>query len=237
MLEFLFKIEQLLKIWPDNTKWNMIQIAEKTGTPTPRVLEFLNEALNKPLDVHDPLSYNEVNKAYDIMCDRRCHEIETFRRKEQQAVARTITAYDQLMEKIRLLLAAKNYRNAYQTLTYFYGMHKERLTKDLTVALCNDCLRIGMREKINIQELSQWLKRGVEMLLRSPNRDAIEDALDFIETYGDYFLGGDERKGESLMTNLFLSLKPSAMEFDLTPKLNAVAGELNMTTVMDVTYQ
>ncbi len=237
MLEFLFKIEQLLKIWPDSTKWNMLQIAEKTGTPTPRVLEFMTEALNKPLEVHDPMSFNEVNKAYDIMCDKRCHEIEAFRRKEQQAIAQSIQSFEQIMDKVRLLQGGKNWRAAYQTLTYFYGLHKNRLTRDIAVSICGDCLRLGIREKINIQELSQWLKRGVETLLRTPSRDAIEDALDFIETYGDYFLVGEERKGESLMTNLFLSLKPSAMEFDLTPKLNAVAGELNITAVMDVTYQ
>ena len=68
----------------------------------------------------------------------------------------------------------------------------------------------------------------------SPSRDSVEDALDFLEAYGDYFLTEANGKGEKFLTNLLLRLKPAAMEFDLSPKLNEVAGDFKLTEVMDV---
>ncbi len=234
MLDFLLALERLIKIWPDNVKMSLVEIAERTNTAVPYTVDCVSEVLNKAIDVHDPLTFNEVNKAFVLLMDRNRGELEAMRQREKQAVAMSIDAYEQTMSKIRIMEASRNWRAAYKTLNYFYGLHQARLPNELKIHICSECLRLGIKESINFQELSQWLKKGIQHLMARPSVDAIEDALDFLDAYGDYFLAEPKGKGEKFLTNLFLMLKPSAMEFDLSDKLNIVAGELQLTSVMDV---
>lgn len=234
MLDFLLELEQLLKLWPDNTKLSLVEIAEKTDFKVPHVVEAVAEVLPKCNDVHEPLTFNEVNKAHMVLMDRYRVELEAMRQKERQQINKSIAALEKTFEKVRLMETTKNWRGAYKTLNYFYGIHHQRLPAACQVEICGECLRIGIKEGINFQELSQWLKRGIHSLLTKPTADAIEDALDFIDAYGDYFLSETNGKGEKFLTNLFLLLKPSAMEFDLSSRLNEIAQDLNLTAVMDV---
>ncbi len=234
MLDFLMELEKVLKIWPDNVKWSIVQISDKSKCKIPHVVEYLSDALGKSLDVHDPMTFNEINKAFTILRDRYRPEIEARRLKERQEVESAIESYDTTMRKVRIMESTRNWRSAYKTLNYFYGIHYKKLPAEMKVNLCNECLRLGIKEQINFQELSQWLKRGIQHLISKPSEETIEDALDFLDAYGDYFLSEPRGKGEHFLTNLFLMLKPSAMEFDLSDKLNEVAGELKLTAVMDV---
>ena len=63
MLDFLMELEKVLKIWPDNVKWSIVQISDKTKTKIPHVVDYLSDALSKSLDMHDPMTFNEINKA------------------------------------------------------------------------------------------------------------------------------------------------------------------------------
>lgn len=234
MLNFLLELERVLKLWPDNVKWSLVDIAEKTDSKVPHVVECISEVLNKSLDVHEPLTYNEVNKAHMVLMDRKRPELEALKQREKLAVQKSIDSFAQTMDKIRIMEITRNWRSAYKTLNYFYGIHNTRLPVEDKVIICNECLRLGIKEQINFQELSQWLKRGIQHLLSSPSTTSIEDALDFLDAYGDYFLSEPRGKGEKFLTNMFLLLKPSAMEFDLSVKLNEVARELELTSVMDV---
>jgi len=234
MLDFLLELERVLKLWPDNVKWSLVEIAERTNTKIPHVVETITEVLNKSLDVHEPLTYNEVNKAHMILMDRKRPELEALKLREKQAIQKAVESYQGTMDKIRIMEITKNWRSAYKTLNYFYGINHALLPLDYRVEICNECLRLGIKEQINFQELSQWLKRGIQHLLQKPSTDSIEDALDILDAYGDYFLSEPRGKGEKFLTNMFLLLKPSAMEFDLSVKLNEVARELELTSVMDV---
>lgn len=234
MLDFLLELEKVLKIWPDNTRWSIVQIADRTKAKVPYVVDFLSDVLGKSIDVHDPLTFNEVNKAYTLLKERYRPEIEAMKERERLEIQSSIDAYEQTMNKIRIMETTKNWRSAYKTVNYFYGIHHKKIPVDLRVNLCNECLRLGIKESINFQELSQWLKRGIQHLISRPSGDSIEDALDFLDAYGDHFLSEPRGKGEHFLTNLFLMLKPSAMEFDLSDKLNEVAGELKLEAVMDV---
>ena len=231
MLDFLIQLEKALKLWPDNTKLSIIDLADQTGSDVPRVVQFLTDALGKTMDVHDPMTFNEISKAHSIMIEKNRPELEERKRREEAAMIKAIKSYDHTMEKVRIMQSGKNWRSAYKTLSYFYGVHEHQLPKELKVNVCDDCLRLGIKGNINFQELSQWLQRGIRVLMSGNGADVIEDALDFLDAYGDYFLA--DKKGEKFITNLFLALKPSCMEFDLTPKLNEVAGELKLTSVMD----
>lgn len=234
MLDFILDLERALKIWPDGVKWSLVQIAEQTSTKVPHVVECLTEVISKNPDVHDPLSYNEVYKGYMVLRDRHKLALEALQERERKAIVAAIEAYEQVMDKVRAMEIAKNRRGAYRTLNYTYGNYIKLLPCDIKSRICNDCLRIGIKERINFQELSQWLQRGIQHLMDAPSRESVEDALDFLEAYGDYFLTEANGKGEKFLTNLLLRLKPAAMEFDLSPKLNEVAGDFRLTEVMDV---
>ena len=42
---------------------SLVQIAEQTNMKVPYVVEAICDALCKSIEVHDPLSFNDVNKA------------------------------------------------------------------------------------------------------------------------------------------------------------------------------
>lgn len=234
MLDFMLELEKVLKTWPDNTKWNLIQLADMTKTPVPHVVEYVTECLGRPLDIHEPLSFAEMSKAHAIIQERLHTAIEKRRKEEELQVEKSHQLYDVMVERSRSMEMKKNFRGSYRTMSYFFGIHKSRLIPAQIVYICDNCLRIGIKEGINIQELSQWLRTGIRTLLKTTSSDVVEDALDFLDAYGDYFLKDPRGRGEQLITNIFLTLKPSAMEFNLTPRLNEVAEDLNLRAVMDV---
>ena len=82
MLDFIIELEKMLKIWPDNVKWSIVQISDKTKSKIPHVVDCLTDALGKALDVHDPMTYNEVNKAFGVLRERYRPEIEARRIRE-----------------------------------------------------------------------------------------------------------------------------------------------------------
>ncbi len=234
MLDFILELERVLNIWPDGVKWSLVQIAEQTRTKVPQVVECLTEALHKNPDVHDPLTFNEVSKAYIVLRERHKQQLEALYERSRKAIQAAVDSYEGVMERVRTMELSKNRRGAYRTLNYTYGNYINLLPADLKARICDDCLRIGIKEAINFQELSQWLQRGIIHLMESGNREAVEDALDFLDAYGDYFLTEAQGKGEKFLTSLLLRLKPAAMEFDLSPKFNELAGEFRLTEVMDV---
>ena len=234
MLDFVLELESLLKRWPDNAKMNIVQIGEKTKTATPHVMEYLSDALNKTLDIHDPMSYNEVSKAFAILFDKSQDDI---RRKQEEVRLlgeKALKSYDASMEKIKIMQCTKNWRGAYRTLAYFFGLNKEYLPNDIIVNICDECLRIGIKASINFQELSQWLRQSIITLLNSADEASIESALDVIDAYGEFFMSQPGGRGENYLTGLIMELKPAVMEFNLNDRLNCLAKDLNITSVMDI---
>lgn len=234
MLDFMLNLEKVLKTWPDNTRWNLVQLADMTRTPIPHVVEYITECLGKPADIHEAMTFAEMSKAHAMIQERLHPALEKRRRDEKVATEKSLQLFEVMSDRAKKMEISGNARGAYRTMSYFYGIHKNRLSREIVVTICDNCLRLGIKEKINIQELSQWLRTGIRTLLKSSSSDVVEDALDFLDAYGDYFLKESRGRGEQLITNIFLTLKPSAMEFNLTPRLNEIAGELNLTAVMDV---
>ena len=129
MLDFIIALEKMLKLWPDNVKWSLVQIAEQTNMKVPYVVEAICDALCKSIEVHDPLSFNDVNKALSALKDQHRIEIEMLRKREMEQVQKAVDSFDTLCEKIRVMERSKNWRGAYKTLSYFYGMNEKRLPK------------------------------------------------------------------------------------------------------------
>ena len=234
MLDFVLELESLLKRWPDNSKMNIVQIGEKTKTATPHVMEYLSDALNKTLDIHDPMSYNEVSKAFAILYDKSQEDIQRKQEQIRQLSEKALKSYDATLEKVKIMQCSKNWRGAYRTLAYFFGLNREYLPNDVIVSICDECLRIGIKAAINFQELSQWLRQSIITLLDEANEPSIESALDVIDAYGEFFMTQPNNRGENYLTSLIMELKPAVMEFNLNDRLNALAKDLNITSVMDI---
>ena len=100
---------------------------------------------------------------------------------------------------------------------------RDKLIQDCGVS-CSDRTMRSWLERARATAPKRAIKRG----------DSDLPTLENLDAYGDYFLKEPQGRGEQFITNIFLTLKPSAMEFNLTPKLNEVAGELQLTAVMDV---
>ena len=156
MLDFMLDLEKILKVWPDNTKWSLVQIAERTGTILPRVSEYMNTALGSHIDIHEPMTFNEATKAWTIMQDRLRGEIKAREEARNRAVRHAIDSWDGVREKVRVMQAARNFRGAYKTMSYFYGIHREMLPADIIVSICDDCLRLGIRGGINTTLLERY---------------------------------------------------------------------------------
>src|SRR5690606_26627836 len=123
------------------------------------------------------------------LIQRMRHEIDNRRQKEADRRLRAAGAYQTMMQKLQTLQRERNWYAAYRTLSYFHGINANWLNSDTIICICNDALRIGIKADVNFQELAQWLQRGIEKCLGLASYDAIEEALDFIDAYGEHFIG------------------------------------------------
>ena len=214
VLEFLDTLEMICASWIENEKLTFHQLAEKTKTPIPYVLDYINMGLSKNLEVYDLLSSREIDLALNNLRQKMRLEIEAKERRKEEQKVRSQALYHQTMEKVRTRLAQKDYYGAYRTLSYFAGVHVEYLPKPLLVTIANDCLHIGFKSGVNRQELAGWLQKGVRLCLASESNDSVEDAKDFLETYADAFMDNDNRSSfvAALRSMIDRIINPQFME-------------------------
>lgn len=228
VLDFIDKFETIIDTWPKDVKWPLTYLAQVTKTELPYVVEYIEEILNRPLDIHEPLPHKDGERALMLLKQRMRTEIEGRRKRRERQKLQALHGYDKIMEKVRTLQAERNWYGAYRTLTYFMGTHGEQLNPETKVSICNDCLRIGIKANVNFQELALWLKKGIEETLQTGSMDAIEDALDFVDAYGEYFIHESTGKGIKFIAGVIQQLLPTAMEAGLSSKLQQISVELNL---------
>lgn len=199
MLSFIDELEKMLAANPSSKKLSFSEIAEGTKTSVPVVLDYLAGAITDSLDIHDPVAKKEIEHALSSLKQRMHHKLESERRRLLILRERSVRALDRTMDKVRIFQLQKNWHSAYRTLSYYAGNHKAHLSNETFVTVCGDCLRLGIKADTNLQELSQWLQLGVRACLASESRSSLEDALDFIDAYKEYF---DRSSGEKLVNKL-----------------------------------
>ena len=175
MLDFVFGLERVIPKWPANSHLTVTQIAELAGVSIATAVDALAISLSKELDVQDVVSLVEAKDALGSLQDRLQVQIAARQRRINALRDQAIAAYDLTMEKVRALLIVKNGRGAYKTLSYFVGRFEANLPTDLQLALCGDCLRLGSKTDANMQELAEWLKKGVALALLNPSKEATLD--------------------------------------------------------------
>lgn len=230
MLDFICELERVLGKWPQDVSWSIAQIADYTNSSVPQVVDILSDTLDRELEVHESLTYTDASNALGILKDRMSVQLAARQRRIEERREKAIRAYDVTMERVRALLLAKNGRNAYKTLSYFVGRYEHDLPEDLLLTLCGECLRLGAKADANLQELSQWLRKGVQACVKLATQEATLDGLDFIDAYRDLFLdtaadGGDER-GRRLLNNVMETLRESAASYELTLQFDSLVQEM-----------
>lgn len=199
MLDFICAMEQTLTKWPENASWTLAQIADHTATGVPLVVDYLSDTLDRELEVHETLTKAEATKALEILTDRMSGQLAARQKQLEEMRDRAIRAYDTVMEKIRVLQATKNWRSAYKTLSYYVGCYEKDVPKDLMIELASECLRLGIKSDANMQELSLWLRKGIDACIAIGTLDALENGLDFLDAYAPRFLSDEEGRGKRLL--------------------------------------
>lgn len=207
MLDFICELERVLAKWPENAAWTIAQIADATASTVPQVVDILSDTLDRELEVHESLAFAEARQALGILKDRMSVQLAARQRRIEANREKAIRAYDQTMEKIRVLQGAKSWRSAYKTLSYYVGRYEKDMPEDLLLTLCGECLRLGAKSQANMQELSMWLRKGVAACLAIGTQEAIEDAIDFVDAYSELFAEDTEGRGSRLIGNVLESLK------------------------------
>ncbi|MEZ4742264.1 MAG: hypothetical protein R3B45_07440 [Bdellovibrionota bacterium] len=122
-------------------------------------------------------------------------QIEARERRLEENRKKAAIAFDRMMGKVQIFLADGNTHSAYKTVTYFAGQYEQNLSPELLVTAASEAVRIGIKAKTNIQELGKWLHKGVATAMSSQAREGIEESLDLIDAYGEYFYQKTLAKG------------------------------------------
>lgn len=227
-LDFIDAFEDLVRSWPADEKWPLTEISGRTKTKISLVVSYIMEISDKEIDIHDPLTYKEADKLLNIFKSRMRIEIEANQERLSRMRDRAIQAYDLAAEKVRIFQVEKNWYAAYKTLSYFCGEQEANLSPDTLLSICSECLRLGVKANVNLQELSQWMQKGIRLALAQGNIEAFEDALDFFDAYSGYFLTEPSGKGKRLISSILAHLNVSAADMGMTQKLNEIILGLNI---------
>jgi hypothetical protein len=228
MLDFILEFERILKTSQDGSTWNITQLADATGASIPKVVDILSDSLNREIEVHETISMQDAATALKLLKERMQPQLIARQRRLDAAKDKAVQAYDLAMEKSRILQMTKNFRNAYKTLSYYAGRYEKDLPSELLLAMCNECLRLGIKADANMQEMSQWLRKGVVACLNGQSADATEDAMDFIDCYSEYFKDGTPDGGRNLLGSVLGSLRDPVINFNLISEYDSLLKEINI---------
>jgi hypothetical protein len=229
MLDFICELEKVMCKWPDDDVWTLAHLADQTMTGVPQVVDIVSEILEKEIEVHETINKVDGTKVLTALKERMHGQLLARKRRMEIRRDNAIKAYDQAMDRVRVLLMTKNWRSAYKTLTYYVGRYEADLPDDLMLTLCGECLRLGAKANSNMQEMSQWLKKGVSACIRGGTSEYTEEALDFIDAYSEHFIIDLGGRGRRLLNNMLSQLKDSVDTYNLTPQYNALVQGLGIS--------
>ncbi len=223
IIKFMEVLERVLRTWPDGEKQTFFALAEQTKFNIPHVIEFLSEGLERSLDVHDPISKKDTEQALSSLQHRLQHELEADRQRRQSRQDQSVRAYNRIMTKVCELTRERQWYQAYRTLSYFGGSHVEFLDRDSLITLCNDCVRIGGKAEVNLQELGQWLRRGAENCLAAGPLDGLEEAMEFVDAHSDHFTKDERGMGPRIIETILQDLQTPIVAKENPPQLSRSA--------------
>ena len=192
----------------------------------PHLIQYLSEGLSKDLEVGGFITSDEAVEAIELLSKRMQPQIEERERMLEERRKFAIKAYDRVVEKMQVMQLNKNWHAAFKTLSYFAGQYEQDLTKELMISLSSEAVRTGIKAQANMQELGHWLHKGVSIAMDQHSRQGIEDALDLVDAYGEFFLSEDSGKGTMLLGNVLAALEEPAARYELWEEYKTLVGQL-----------
>ncbi len=226
ILDFICELEIVVSKGPDTSVWNLAQVADLTGANVPQVVDIVTDTLERELEVHETITHAEAALMLAKLRERMAGELAARQRRIDAQREKAVKAYDLAIDRVRALEAAKNWRSAYKTLSYYVGCHEKDIPFELMQLVAGDCLRLGAKCQANLQEMSQWLRKGIQACLAGGTIDAIEEAIDFLDAYGDYFVDDGSEPGKRLLRSVVESVKDAASHHELPPRVNELLQTL-----------
>ena len=206
MLTFYLAFEKLVEKWPHASTLSLNQIADLTKSSVARTVDAISASLNREFDVNESITIQEAKVAAASLKDRLSSQLDARDRRRILDREAAVRAYKMAREKVRAFLMQKDYRTAYRTLVYVMGQHDKNLPHEQLIALCGDCIRYGSRTDTSLAELGTWLRKAVNSAVQSGRPEAIEDALDFLDTYREVFSADKNGTGSKIVTGALAAL-------------------------------
>lgn len=226
MIDFVYKLRDILPEWPVDSSLTLEDISNATKTSVPHVIQYFSEGLKKNIDVTDTISLEDARTALSQLCIDLRSELEERSRELAEKKSKTVEAYHKMMTRVRVQLKSQNWRTVFRTLSYFTGENREYLPDEYLTSLCSDIIRIGIKAGENFQELGRWLEMAVAVSLHRNQRSGVEEALDFIDAYSEEFLNEPSGKGALLLGNLISAIEERAARFGLWEEYQSLIHQL-----------
>ena len=215
MLEFVQALTNLVAGGDSSARWEVSEIARICDYPCHQVFEYLSVALGDDIDVREPISRSMLLQALVILKEKTRPQFILQQKKTLALQEKTRKNYQIIMAKVRAAQRNGEWRKAYRSLSYFAGDNAHDLPTDLRMTIYNDCLRLGVKARTNLQDLGGLLRKVVETALQEDSEEALHDALDFIDTYQDEFLNDASGAGSKLLRSIIAPLREKALSNNL----------------------
>ena len=215
MLEFVQALTKLVARGDSNAQLEVSEIARTCDYPCHQVFEYLTIALGDDIDVREPLSRNLLLQALVILKEKTRPQFVLQQKKRLAQQEKSRKNYQIIMTKVRTAQKNGEWRKAYRSLSYFASDNADNLPDDLELTIYNDCLRLGIKARTNMQDLGGWLRKVVDTALQDASEEALHDAFDFIDTYQGEFLNDASGAGSKLLHNIVMPLREKALSCNL----------------------
>jgi len=216
MLEFVQALSSLVAGGDSSTQWEVSEIARSCDYPCHQVFEYLSIALGDNIDVREPISRNMLLQALVILKEKTRPQFILKQKKMLAQQEKARKSYQVIMAKVRLSQRRGEWRKAYRSLSYFARANTDNLPADLCLTIYNDCLRLGIKARTNLQDLGGWLRKVVDTAVQNADEESLREALDFIDTYQGAFLDDASGVGGKLLDNIVTPLREKALSHNLS---------------------
>ena len=230
MIDFVCKLKDMLPHWPNDSKFSFEEISNVTETSIPHIIQCFSDGLKKNLDGGEMISHDDAKTALTQLCREYRRELEARSKKLAKQQQLAIKCYHAMMSRVRNTLKDHNYPMAFRTLSYFAGEYRDSLSYEYLITLCSDILRIGIKAGENVQVLGNWLEMAIAVSLHQDNKNAVLDALDFIDAYSDFFINESTNKGSLLLGNILAAVEEKSARFGLWEEYQKLIDDLYPNT-------
>ncbi len=215
MIDFIYNLHEQLPVLTEKSAFTVEEIARATSTAIPHVIQYLSEGLGKDVELNQSITSEEAQRVLEALSLSNRPLMEERERLMAQRRAYATACFERSMEKSLHMQSAKNWHGAYRSLHYLAGQYEKDLPVELLVTTLSEAIRCGIKAQTNIQELGQLLQKAVGYAMGTHSRQGVEDALDLVDAYGEFFFQENTGRGPLLLGNILAVIEEPAARFEL----------------------